>query len=282
MKIDDHEIPPAVLLAWCGALARLPEAKVRSLATEQGLGAGFRPNKMAPDVARARLRSALESYSELPEQVRLALRQSSQASALTVSLSDELVLEQCDRLARSLGFAETMAALLLDGRSSLRKRALEKLAAWDGSEPGEAERRSASDELAAVFLSLSQALQPLIQRHPPGAPADSPPASPLATRAPRQQSERQLVIALRDKRREAGRLSRELAACSHETERWRAELDRLRPALELAGQRAVRAESELADLRRDFDSQVLERLQALLDERLLPWLAPAQALAQVR
>lgn len=281
MKIDDHEIPQAVLLAWYGALARLPEAKVRSLATEQGLGAGFRPNKMAPDVARARLRSALESYSELPEQVRLALRQSSQASALTVSLSEELVLEQCDRLARSLGFAETMAALLLDGRSSLRKRALEKLAAWDGSEPGEAERRSASDELAAVFLSLSQALQPLIQRHPPGAPADSPPASPLATRAPRQQSERQLVIALRDKRREAGRLNRELAACSHESERWRAELERLRPTLELAGQRAGHAESELADLRRDFDSQVHERLQALLDERLLPWLAPAQALAQV-
>ncbi|PRD68618.1 hypothetical protein C6P61_10370 [Malikia spinosa] len=281
MKIDDHEIPPAVLLAWYGALARLPEAKVRSLATEQGLGAGFRPNKMAPDVARARLRSALESYSELPEQVRLALRQSSQASALTVSLSDELVLEQCDRLARSLGFAETMAALLLDGRSSLRKRALEKLAAWDGSEPGEVERRRASDELAAVFLSLSQALQPLIQSHPTGTPADSPQTSPLATRAPRQQSERQLVIALRDKRREAGRLSRELATCNHETERWRAELDRLRPALELAGQRSARAESELADLRRDFDSQVLERLQALLDERLLPWLAPAQALAQV-
>jgi hypothetical protein len=110
MKIDDHEIPKSVVQAWCAALARLPDAKVRSLATEQGLGAGFRTHKMPADVARTRLRSALESYSELPEKVRLALRELSPASALTVRLSDQWVLEQGEGLARCFGQAETIAA----------------------------------------------------------------------------------------------------------------------------------------------------------------------------
>lgn len=130
MKIDDRPIPKPVVLAWCAALARLPDAMVRNLASEQGLAAGFRANKMPSDVARARLRSALEGYAELPEKIRLALRQSSPASALMVPLSDELVMEQSALLASSLGFAETVAALLLDGRSSLRRHALEMLDDW--------------------------------------------------------------------------------------------------------------------------------------------------------
>lgn len=280
MKIDDQKIPKAVVHAWCEALIRLPDTKVRSLAIERGLSAGFRPNKMPPGLARSRLRSALESYAELPDKVRQALRQTSQASALTTPLSDEMVMERSALLARSFGFAETVAALLLDGRSSLRQRALDMLTGWDGSEPDEAERCIASDELALGLQSLSQALQPLIQAHQPSGPADSTEDLKLTARAPRQQSERQLVIALRDKRREAGRLAHELSAARHETDRLRAELDQLRPALELTRQRSDRAESELTDLRTHFDSRVLDRLQALLDERLLPWLAPAQALAQ--
>lgn len=287
MKIDDHEIPPAVLLAWCGALARLPEAKVRSLATEQGLGAGFRPNKMAPDVARARLRSALESYSELPEQVRLALRQSSQASALTVSLSDELVLEQCDRLARSLGFAETVAALLIDGRASLRRHALEMLDDWDGSEPDEVAKRDASVELTTSLQSLARALQTLQPPAGAGSPSGTEPGqtdttgpTSLPARVPRPQAERQLVISLRDKRREAGALARDLAASRQDSDRLRTELERLRPALEQTQQRANRAENELYELRGDFEALVQQRVQALLDERLLPWLAPAESLAE--
>ncbi len=283
MKIDDHPIPKSVVQAWCEALARLPDAQVRGLVTEQKLDAGFRPNKMPPDLARTRLRSALESYAELPDKVRLALRQASQASALMVPLSDEWVVEQSALLARSLGFAETVAALLLDGRSSLRQQALEMLTSWDGTEPDEDAQRKAKTELLTGLQSLAQALQTL---QPPGGagspagPADAAADPKLTARAPRQQSERQLVIGLRDKRREASQLARDLAASRHESERLSAELNRIRPALELARQRAERTEAELADLSRDFDSLLQQRLQALLDERLLPWLAPAQALAQ--
>jgi YacP-like NYN domain len=88
------------------------------------------------------------------------------------------------------------------------------------------------------------------------------------------------VLALRERRREAGRLAQELAASRQEVERLRVEVDRLRPALDLAGQRADRAEAELAGLRGHFEAQVLERVQALLDERLLPWLVPAETLAR--
>ncbi len=283
MKIDDHEIPKSVLLAWCATLARLPDAKVRGLAFELGLGAGFRANKMPPEVARTRLRSALETCQELPEKVRLALREVSPASVLMVPLSDEFLIEQGERLARCLGIAETIAGLLLDGRTSLRQHAFEKLAAWDGSEPGEEDRRLAGEELASSLQSLFQTLQgwqPSDQLAPPNGLADTPDSGALTTRAPRPQSERQLVITLRERRREAGRLAHELAASRQEVERGHAELDRLRPALERERQRAERAEGERSELRAQFDAQVLERVQALLDDRLLPWLAPAQALAQ--
>lgn len=286
MKIDDHPIPKPVVLAWCAALARLPDAVARSLASEQGLAAGFRANKMPPDVARTRLRSALEGYTDLPETIRLALRQVSPASALMVQLSDELVMEQSALLASSLGFAETIAALLLDGRASLRGHALEMLADWDGSEPDEDSQRDARTELMTGLQSLAQALQILqppsgsgSPSGPESGPVDTTGTTPLSARASRPQGERQLVLALRDKRREAGVLARDLGAARQETDRLRAELERLRPALELTQQRANHAENELAELRGDFESLVQQRVQALLDSRLLPWLAPAEALA---
>ena len=287
MKIDDHPIPKPVVLAWCGALVRLPDAKVRSLASEQGLGAGFRASKMPPDVARARLRSALEGYAELPETIRLALRGASQASALVVPLSDELVMEQSGLLANSLGLAETVAALLLDGRASLRSHALGMLDGWDGSECNEEAQRKASTELMAHLQGLAQALHALKPQDGTGSPsgtdaglADRAATTPQMTRSPRPQAERQLVLALRDKRREAAALARDLAASRQGSDRWRTELERLRPALELTQQRAGRAEAELAELRGDFEALVQQRVQALLDERLLPWLAPAESLAQ--
>lgn len=287
MKIDDHPIPKPVVLAWCGALVRLPDAKVRSLASEQGLGAGFRASKMPPDVARARLRSALEGYAELPETIRLALRGASQASALVVPLSDELVMEQSGLLASSLGLAETVAALLLDGRASLRSHALGMLDGWDGSECNEEAQRKASTELMAHLQGLAQALHALKPQDGTGSPSgtdaglvDRAATTPQMTRSPRPQAERQLVLSLRDKRREAGALARDLAASRQGSDRWRTELERLRPALELTQQRAGRAEAELAELRGDFEALVQQRVQALLDERLLPWLAPAESLAQ--
>lgn len=290
MKIDDHPIPKPVVLAWCAALPRLPDAVARSLASEQGLSAGFRVNRMPPDVARVRLRSALEGYAELPETIRLALRQISPASALVVPLSDELVMEQSDLLARSLGFAETVAALLLDGRASLRGHALEMLDDWDGSEPNEETKRDASAELMARLQSLARALQVLQTLLLPdgsGSPSGADPeqadktgTARLTTQVPRPQAERQLVLALRDKRREAGALARDLGAARQQTDRLRAELERLRPALEQMQQRADRAENELAELRGDFEALVQQRVQALLDARLLPWLAPAEALAR--
>lgn len=288
MKIDDHPIPKPVVLAWCGALVRLPDAKVRSLASEQGLGAGFRASKMPPDVARARLRSTLEGYAELPETIRLALRGASQASALVVPLSDELVMEQSGLLAKSLGLAETVAALLLDGRASLRSHALGMLDGWDGSEFNEDTQRKASTELMTHLQGLAQALHSLKPQGGTGSPpsgtdaglADRTETRPQTTRSPRPQAERQLVLALRDKRREAGALARDLAAYRQGSDRWRTELERLRPALELTQQRAGRAEAELAELRGDFEALVQQRVQALLDERLLPWLAPAESLAR--
>lgn len=100
MKIDEHKLPQAVVLAWQQALERLPNAQVIGLADEQKLSFGFRPRKIPPAMARARLRQALDSSPELPEPVRLALRQASPAAALVTPLCEALVLEQTDTLVK--------------------------------------------------------------------------------------------------------------------------------------------------------------------------------------
>ncbi|MFW9594282.1 MAG: hypothetical protein ACMV1D_02145, partial [Macromonas sp.] len=229
MKIDEHKLPQAVVLAWQRALERLPNAQVIGLADEQKLSFGFRPRKIPPATARARLRQALDSSPELPEPVRLALR--------------------------------TRALELLD----------------DESEPDDSARSRATEALGRTLSGLFQALQPLMPAElATEAPSHS--ATP-PTRAPRSKTEIQRVLELRDKRREANRLTRELAAATQAREHLQRQCTQLNAALTAATQRAERAEHDHRQLHTRFEAQVLERVQALLDAQLHPWLAPAQALA---
>lgn len=276
MKIDEHKLPQAVVLAWQQALERLPNAQVIGLADEQKLSFGFRPRKIPPATARARLHQALDSSPELPEPVRLALRQASPAGALLTPLCEELVLEQTDTLVNAMGRAETIAALLLDGRPALRSRALELLD--DETEPDDSARSRATAALGRSLSGLFQALQPLM---PAELATETPPpqSATRPTRAPRSKTEIQRVLELRDKRREANRLTRELAAATQAREHLQRQCTQLNAALTITTQRAERAEHDHRQLHTRFEAQVLERVQALLDAQLHPWLAPAQALA---
>lgn len=276
MKLDEHKLPPAVVLAWQQALERLPDAQVISLADEQQLSHGFRPRKIPPTTARTRLRQALDSYAELPEPVRLALRQTSPSTALVSPLCEALVLEQADTLVNALGRAETIAALLLDGRPALRTRALALLD--DATEPDTTARERANEVLGQTLSGLFQALQPLM---PAELATETPPPqnTVLPARAPRSKTDIQRVLELRDKRREANRLTRDLAATSQAREHLQRQCAQLNAALTSATQRAEQAEREHQQLHAHFEAQVLERVQALLDAQLHPWLAPAQALA---
>lgn len=277
MKLDEHPLPPAVFLAWHQALERLPNAQVIGLADEQQLSYGFRPRKIPPAMARTRLRQALEVYPELPEPVRLALRQASPSAALVTPLCEALVLEQADTLVNALGRAETIAALLLDGRPALRTHALTLLD--DATEePDTATRERATEALGRTLSGLFQALQPLT---PTGLATETPPPqnTALPARAPRSKTEIQSVLELRNKRREANRLTRDLAAATQAREHLQRQCTQLNAALSSAIQRADQAEREHQQLHAHFEAQVLERVQALLDAQLHPWLAPAQALA---
>ena len=285
MKIQSRDIPPALIAVWKDALGHLPDATLRGLAQTRGLSAGFRPGKMDPAIARTRLRTWLDSAGELPDELRLALRPARPASALSRFLSESFIAEQMSPLTRAFGEAETLAALLIDGREALRDQALDRLAAWDDGkppQPDETERQAASAELAQQLAPLAAALQAL---RGPDETGDSttPSASdqPCATtaRTPRPQSERELVTGLRDARRQTRQLQRDLDASRIDAARLKAELERITPQWTQTRTRADALAADLAGLQAQFDERVAERVQARLNARLLPWLAPAEQLA---
>jgi hypothetical protein len=87
------------------------------------------------------------------------------------------------------------------------------------------------------------------------------------------------VIELRDARREIRQLQRELNASRIESAQRQTELERITPRHQQAVAQAEALGIELAELQKRFDEQVAEQVEARLDARLLPWLAPAERLA---
>ena len=281
MKIQSRAIPPALIAVWKDALGQLPDAALRRLAQTRKLDWGFRPGKTAPAEALKRLRSWLDNAGELPDDLRLALKLARPVSVLSAFLSEPFIAAQVEPLMRAFGRAETLAALLIDERSALRDQALDCLMAWDGSEPSESERQSARTELARQLAPLTEAMQTLLGPDRISATASVASSQEIETtaRAPRPQSERELVIGLRDARREIGQLKRELNASRIESARRKTELERITPQWTQAQAQADALGTELAGLQTQFDERVAERVQAQLDARLLPWLAPAEKLA---
>jgi predicted RNA-binding protein with PIN domain len=283
IHIDEQALPPAILEVWKEALGRLGDSDLRALAVKQGLNSGFRPNKMDLGVARARLRASLDKLSDLPEDYGVKLRAVTLSGSLLGFLSEAAILTHVTLLTDGFGQAQVLAALLLDERQALRNRGLALLAAWDGQEPGAGMRQTASKALLDAFRPFLRHLEQLLTEFEPSPPAvQGTPDSRAPEKNPRQQAERlHLVTALRDKRKEASQLRREL-------ETVRAERDRLRMAV--SGKERVLAEEQdraaslgLAQkaLQDEFEARVSERVQALLDERLQPWLKPAERLGQI-
>ena len=280
MKIDDKTVPVRIIEVWKEAIGRLSDSDLRALATKQGLNAGFRPNKVDLTVARSRVRAALDKMSDLPQDYGAKLRSVTLSATLLRFLSETSVLAHAMLLAQCFGQGRTLAAMLLDERETIRAKGFDLLEAWDGEEPETALRQTASQELLTTFKPFLKHLEQLLTEfeQSPSAVQTAHP-SRLPEKATRQQVERHhLVTALRDKRKEANQLRRDLGTVRDERERLSGEALRKDRALADEQARNANLTREHNDLQGHFDTRVDERVSALLDERLQPWLRPAEAL----
>ena len=285
LKIDDREVPAPAIGHWKQALDELPEAVLQSVARAlPKLQEGFRPGKVPPPALRARTKALLDSQPGLPEALRGVLQAAGLQGGLVCVLSQTALEYRAGAWADVYGRLALASAMLLDDRAPVREAGFRRLLAWGGEEADTLAVARAREDLADAFAPFLKHLRFL--RGPsegevnakitPTAPAAA--TAPAPARAPRSSRERELLLALREERKRSIRAERESRTAQRER-------DALREQLEATTAARLAAETALAQVRSDLqatkariDELVRQGVQAQLDERLRPWLAPSEAL----
>lgn len=292
MQLDGEEVPEAVVGAWKAAFDRLSSADVRLLALKRSdVVRGFRPASIDVRIARERLKDILSKSAELPADIRAMLGKSGLAASLLIVLSQEALERVAGPLASFFGTQETAAALLLDERPAVRALGRAVLAGWDGAEPTAAQREAASAHLRAEIGPFLGHMRELLEAQdaaggnaaaPGAAQIDAPGAqAPIAqARPPRPRREADLVVALRDKRREVMQLARENTRISGQLTTITAQAAAAASSLTATQALLSSALAELTSLKDQFETRLEAAVSARLSAKLLPWLEPAESLAR--
>ena len=280
MKIDDTEVPEAVIGCWKGLLDKSVDADLAALCKQhKDLWAGFRPGKAPAREVRHRAKVSLGTLPGLPDDFKDLLVRAGLSQSLLCVLSEAALAETAAGLCDLFGRAETASAMLLDIREPVRKLGFSLLEKWDTLQPTETEKLEAKRKIAydlKPFLSHLRdlALEGELAQAPPevqGAAPTYPARSPLV---------RDAILRLRKERTAARKLAKELNAATSARDRLQQESDAYRFALESSQDQVQTLREELTTLRQNLDRQIEDGVQAQLDARLRPWLADAEALRQ--
>jgi hypothetical protein len=295
MKIDDRQVPAVAIGVWKSVLQELPEPELAALgALRPELQGGFRPGRMPARELRTRMKALLDVCPGMPDWLCTGLAQGSLARSLICVLSEEALGTAADALADLHGRAAVAAAMLLDAREPVRALGfglLEGLEAADAagpSGPADAPDATVARQQAArarlreglgPFLAHIEALREPVAAEPAGIPlpAPEPAGAVLAPRRP-DRLRRDHVLALREERKRTRQLTRELRDAQAQAAAARTRADELTSRWREASSEATARAREVAELRGDFEDRVDAAVQAQLDARLRPWLAPAESL----
>lgn len=311
MKLDEREVPAPVLTHWKHAIDGAPSAALNALTSiYPSLKAGFRPGKVPPAQLRARVKAMLDSSTALPEVLRKLLVDQGLQRQLVCVLSEAAIDPQAASWADALGRAEFFSAMLLDDRATVRSAGFAQTAGWDGQDADSLAAARARQTLIDEFGPFLRCVAPLVHGLPGASTASSQgsgdglesavqhassnsPASSegadkerlcktdaltLPARPPRPAQERALVLQLRAQRLEARRAQRACDEAQRDRDRLAARLETTDTHLTEARAELRRLSDELRNTQARIDELVRDGVQAQLDARLRPWLAPAEAL----
>lgn len=286
MQIDAEQVPEVVVRTWKSWIDGLSPAVVKKLAEGRpSVIQGFRPTAIDITVARARLKAVLVQSSEPPADIRAELSEISLASSLLIVLSEAALERIAAPLAAFFGVGETAASMLLDDRLPVRAQGRALLAGWDGHEPMLAGRNAARAQLVAEIDPFLRHMRELLASHGDEAGSDDGlgigrTTTPEFVRAPRPRREADLVKVLRGKRLEVNRLRRENGTLSTQLEKTLSDAKAVETNHAKVQAQLISALADIGKLEAEFDVRVAEAVQAQLDDRLLPWLRPAEAIAE--
>lgn len=311
MKIDEREVPAPVLAHWKQAIDGAPSVALNALTSVfPSLKAGFRPGKVPPAQLRARAKAMLDTSSALPEVLRNLLVQQGLQRQLVCVLSEGAIDPHAASWADAFGRAEFCSAMLLDDRAAVRSAGFAQAAGWGGQDADHLAAARARQRLIEEFGPFLRCVAPLVDGLPGASTASSQedvdglesavqPASSdshansegadkerllktdaltLPARPPRPARERALVLQLRAQRLEARRVQRACDEAQRDRDRLTAQLKTTDTHLTEARAELRRLKEELRNTQARIDDLVREGVQAQLDARLRPWLAPAEAL----
>ena len=279
VKVDSQSVDARVITAWKAALKHSDEADLQEFAAKHAnLSAGFRKGKVSLPVVVSRIKAMLDQSTDLTVDLRLLLRNATLSRSLLCVLSQKAIDSSHSLLASAYGKLNVYAAMLLDERESIRERGFEQIASWDGVEPTGKEQEEAIQSLQAMFTEFLEHVQILGNGARPVTKSVAGIGATLVHRHDKKTG--QLIVDLREKRQEVNRLRRELQLTQAERDRANTQVQELTVTAGNATTTLNLVTQNYAKLRENFAEQVRETVSCEVDERLVPWLGPAEELAQ--
>ena len=131
LKIDETEVPQAVIDCWKGLLDKAADAELAGLGKQhKNLWEGFRPGKAPAREVRHRAKVSLGTFPGLPDDFKDILVRAGLTQSLLCALSEAALAETAAPLADLFGRAEMASALLLDSREPVRQLGFNLLLKW--------------------------------------------------------------------------------------------------------------------------------------------------------
>jgi hypothetical protein len=276
MTLDDYPLDDEMLAFCKAAIDAMPDALLVSGARKMpDLLKGLKQDKPHVEMLRQRVLAKLELKSTPPPILDI-LRTATLSESLIDVLSDKALQQGLPALVEHFGRVPILAAMLLDGRDSVRKMAQEELA--KPIKDAANAKLQEQDSFKLRFKPLLDTLRPVLQDTPYQAPTPRSAGTNAKIVPPalsKEQQERDILASTPYRQ-----LQKERNALAAERDKLQTLNTKL--ATDLAGQtsRANTLSSELGALQSQWRNSIAQGIADGLQHRLAPWLAPTESLAQ--
>jgi hypothetical protein len=271
MTLDDYPLDEDMQAFCKDAIDAMPDALLITGARKMpDLLKGLKQDKPNVEMLRQRVQAKLQLKSPPPPILEI-LRTATLSEALVDVLSSKALQQGLPALVTYFGRLPILTAMLLDARETVRKIAHAELA-----KPTKAKLQE-EDTFKQRFKPLLDTLRPVLQDEPYQAPAARTPRAPAPQAAPvlsKEQQERYIISSTpyRQMQKERNALA---------SERDKLQILNSKISTDLAGQtsRANALSSELSALQTQWLNRIALGIADGLQQRLAPWLAPSESLA---
>jgi len=278
VKIDGKNVDPRAVLAWKATLGPASNVEIADFVTATpALQFGFRPGKINPQVAIERVKGMLDQAGEMPPTLRLLLSSVGLNKSLLTVMSDEAIERATGYLCDCFGSEAVYAAMLLSDREAIQAMGIAGFSNADF-------KPITPEAMAAAGARLSELFNPflnLLNKHARPL-ADGGATNPSVNRGLETAANKQLAELrehLAEKTRDAKRLTKDLAHANATLEKAQARNKQLEDGLQAARASLASEQAAHQALSQHFDQAVVAEAAARVEARVLPWLAPAEALA---